>query len=109
MNLPIRGLKMEVKMEIRVQSIKFNADQKLLDFVEKKLSKLPKFYDEIIGVEVSMSLLPEHENKNVKVLVKIPGNDVIVERNARTFEDAVVDCLDVLKEKLVRVKEKRVN
>ena len=32
-------------MEIRVQSIKFNADQKLLDFVEKKLSKLPKFYD----------------------------------------------------------------
>ena len=94
-------------MEIRVQSIKFNADQKLLDFVEKKLSKLPKFYDEIIGVEVSMSLLPEHENKNVKVLVQIPGNDVVVERNARTFEDAVVDCLDILKEKLVRVKEKR--
>ncbi len=94
-------------MEIRVQSIKFNADQKLLDFVEKKLSKLPKFYDEIIGVEVTMSLLPEHENKNVKVLVQIPGNDVVVERNARTFEDAVVDCLDILKEKLVRVKEKR--
>ena len=109
MNLPIQGLKTEVKMEIRVQSIKFNADQKLLDFVEKKLSKLPKFYDEIIGVEVSMSLLPEHENKNVKVLVQIPGNDVVVERNARTFEDAVVDCLDVLKEKLVRVKEKRGN
>ena len=100
---------MEVKMEIRVQSIKFNADQKLLDFVDKKLSKLPKFYDEIIGVEVSMSLLPEHENKNVKVKVQIPGNDVVVERNARTFEDAVVDCVDVLKEKLVRVKEKREN
>ena len=109
MNPPIPGLKMEVKMEIRVQSIKFNADQKLLDFVEKKLSKLPKFYDEIIGVEVSLSLLPDHENKNVKVLVQIPGNDVVVERNARTFEDAVVDCLDVLKEKLVRVKEKRAN
>ena len=107
MNPPIQGLKTEVKMEIRVQSIKFNADQKLLDFVEKKLSKLPKFYDEIIGVEVTMSLLPEHENKNVKVLVQIPGNDVVVERNARTFEDAVVDCLDILKEKLVRVKEKR--
>ena len=109
MNPPIQGLKTEVKMEIRVQSIKFNADQKLLDFVDKKLSKLPKFYDEIIGVEVSMSLLPEHENKNVKVKVQIPGNDVVVERNARTFEDAVVDCVDVLKEKLVRVKEKREN
>ena len=56
-----------------------------------------------------MSLLPEHENKNVKVQVQVPGNDVVVERNARTFEDAIVDCIDVLKEKLVRVKEKKAN
>ncbi len=94
-------------MEIRVQSIRFDADQKLLDFVEKKVSKLSKFYDEIIAAEVAMSLLPEHENKNVKIQLRIPGNDLIIEKNARTFEDAVVDCVDVLKEKLVRVKEKR--
>ena len=31
-------------MEIRVQSIKFNADQKLLDFVEKKFSRIEKFF-----------------------------------------------------------------
>ena len=96
-------------MEIRVQSITFNADQKLLDFVEKKVSKLSKFYDGIIAVEVAMSLLPEHENKNVKLIVRIPGNDLVIERNARTFEDAVVDCVDALKEKLVRTKEKRAN
>ena len=96
-------------MEIRVQSIKFDADQKLLDFVEKKVSKLSKFYDSIIGVEVSLSLLPEHENKNVMIRVRIPGNDVVIERNARTFEDALVDCVDILKDKLVRVKEKRID
>ena len=94
-------------MEIRVQSIKFNADQKLLDFVEKKVSKLPKFYDEITDVEVTMSLLADHENKNVKVHVRIPGNDLVIERNARKFEDAVVDCIDILKDKLVRAKEKK--
>ena len=94
-------------MEIRVQSIKFNADQKLLDFIDKKLSKLPKYYEEIIDVEVVLSLLPEHDNKNVKVRVEIPGNDIVIERNAKTFEDAVVDCADIIKEKLVRVKEKR--
>ncbi|MBO8474495.1 MAG: HPF/RaiA family ribosome-associated protein, partial [Bacteroidetes bacterium] len=92
---------------IRVQSIKFNADQKLLDFVEKKVSKLPKFYDEITDVEVTMSLLADHENKNVKVHVRIPGNDLVIERNARKFEDAVVDCVDILKDKLVRAKEKK--
>ena len=94
-------------MEIRVQSIKFNADQKLLDFVDKKVSKLPKFYDEITDVEVTMSLLADHENKNVKVHVRIPGNDLVIERNARKFEDAVVDCVDILKDKLVRAKEKK--
>lgn len=94
-------------MEIRVQSIKFDADQKLLDFAEKKVSKLSKFYEGITDVEVSMSLLPDHANKNVKVHVRIPGNDVIIERNANTFEDAIVDCVDILKDKLVRAKEKK--
>lgn len=109
MKPPIQGLKTEVNMEIRVQSIKFNADQKLLDFVDKKLAKLPKFYDEITDVEVTMSLLQEHENKNVRVHVRIPGNDIVIERNAKTFEDALVDCVDILKDKLVRAKEKKVN
>ena len=94
-------------MEIRVQSIKFNADQKLLDFVEKKFSKFEKFYDAITGVDVALSLLPDQENKNVKVLVSIPGGTIVVEKNAKTFEDAVVDCADIIKEKLVKAKEKR--
>ncbi len=110
MKPPIQGqVKTEVKMEIRVQSIKFNADQKLLDFVEKKVSKLPKFYDGITDVEVALSLLADYENKNVRVHVHIPGNDLIIERNAKTFEDAVVDCVDILKDKLVRAKEKKTN
>ena len=108
MNPPTQGQKAEVKMEIRVQSIKFNADQKLLDFVEKKFSRSEKFYDGITGVEVALSLLPDHENKNVKVHVNVPGNTIVVEKNAKTFEDAVVDCADILKEKLVKEKEKRV-
>ena len=94
-------------MEIRVQSIKFNADQKLLDFVEKKFSRVEKFYDAVTAVDVDLSLLPDHENKNVKVQVSIPGNTIVVEKNAKTFEDAVVDCADILKEKLVKVKERR--
>ena len=94
-------------MEIRVQSIKFNADQKLLDFVEKKFSRLEKFYEAVTSVDVALSLLPDHENKSVKVQVSIPGSTIVVEKNAKTFEDAVVDCADILKEKLVKEKEKR--
>ena len=78
-------------MEIRVQSIKFNADQKLLDFIDKKISKIEKFYDGIVSIDVVLSLLNEAENKNVKVEVAIPGKTEVVERNAATFEVAVTE------------------
>ena len=94
-------------MEIRIQSLKFNADQKLLDFIEKKFSRIEKFYDAITGVDVALSLLTDQDNKNVKVIVTVPGSTILVEKNAKTFEDAVVDCADILKEKLVKEKEKR--
>lgn len=94
-------------MEIKVQSIKFDADQKLLEFIDKKLGKLDKFYEDVIRCEVTLSLLAEVNNKNAMVRVLIPGSEVVVERNADSFEDAIVDCASILKDKLVSVKEKR--
>lgn len=94
-------------MEINVQSIKFDADQKLLDFIDKKLGKMDKFYEEATRAEVTLSLLSDHDNKNVKVRVLVPGNDIIVERNADTFENAVTEIAGILKDNLVAVKEKK--
>ena len=94
-------------MEIKIQSIKFDADQKLIDYVNRKVGKLEKFYEDAVRYEVSLSLLPDPENKNAKVRILIPGSEVVVERNADTFEEAVTECVGILKEKLVSVKEKR--
>ena len=94
-------------MEIRIQSIRFNADQKLLDFIDKKIGKLTKFNEDVIKTDVILSLLPEYENKNVRVMMAIPGNDLVIERNAATFEEAIVDCADTLKDMLVKAKEKK--
>ncbi|MFA6769724.1 MAG: HPF/RaiA family ribosome-associated protein [Bacteroidales bacterium] len=96
-------------MDIRIQSLKFDADVKLTSYIENKLAKLPKFYEEIQSIEVILSLLPDVENKNVMIKVFIPGNDLVVERKAQKFEDAVVDCISVLKDLLVKVKEKKRN
>lgn len=95
-------------MDIRVQSVKFDADVKLLEFVEKKVSKLDKFYDEIIKTEVTLSLLPDTANKEAKVRIVMPGKELFIQKNASTFEDAIVDCVDVLKEQLVKIKEKKI-
>lgn len=94
-------------MEIKVQSVKFNADQKLLDYIDKKVGKLEKFYEDVIRTEITLSLLSEHENKNAKVRVLIPGKEIVVERNAETFEESILECVTVLKDKLVSEKEKR--
>ena len=94
-------------MEIKVQSIKFDADQKLIDYVNRKVGKLETFYEDVVRCEVSLSLLPDPENKNAKVRMLIPGSEVVVERNADTFEEAITECVGILKEKLVSVKEKR--
>lgn len=95
-------------MEIKIKSLKFDADQKLVAFVEKKVSKLEKFYEGLETVDVTMSLLKEPDNKNVKIQLHIPGQELLIERNAKTFEDAVTECADAMKEKLTRAKEKKI-
>ena len=97
---------MEIIMEIKIKSLKFDADQKLVAFVEKKVSKLEKFYEGTETVEVILSLLPDPENKNAKIQIHVPGQDLVIEKNAKTFEDAITECADAMKEKLTRFKEK---
>ena len=92
---------------INVKSLKFDADEKLLDFIDKKVGKVEKFFDNMGDINVTLSLLPEAENKSVKLQTHMPGEEIIIERNARTFEEAVTDAADALKEKIVRVKEKK--
>ena len=95
------------KMEIRVKSLKFDADQKLLDYVERKVSKLSRFSDSLDGIEVTLSLLKEPDNKNVRIQTRAYGQDLVIERNSTSFEDAVSAAVDLMKEKIVRTKEKK--
>ena len=94
-------------MEIRVKSLKFDADQKLLDYVEKKVSKLSRFSDHLEGMEVTLSLLKEPDNKNVRIQTRAYGQDLVIEMNSTSFEDAVSVAVDRMKEKIVRTKEKK--
>ena len=92
---------------INVKSLKFDADQKLLDYVEKKVGKIEKFFDNLGDIDVTLSLSPEPDNKNVRLQTRFPGEDLVIERHAKTFEEAVTEAVDAMKEKIVRVKEKR--
>ena len=94
-------------MEIKIKTLKFDADQKLIEYVEKKVSKLDKFFQGAADTaEVTLSLLSEPDNKQAKIQMHVPGDDLIIERNSHSFEQAITDCVDAMKEKLKRKKEK---
>jgi ribosomal subunit interface protein len=95
-------------MNIKIQSIKFDADKKLVDYVESKLSKLPKFYDEITTVEVYLKLEANAEegNKKVEIRILLPGNELYVEKQGSKFEEALDLSFDTLKVLLTKTKEK---
>ncbi len=95
-------------MKIIVQSVNFNADKGLIDFVEKKVAGLEKYYDKIVDSEVFLKVqhTSEKENKTVDIKINIPGNDIVVKKQCKTFEEGIMIAVDSIKRKLAKEKEK---
>lgn len=96
-------------MNVQIQSVKFDAGQQLLDFIQKKMDRLDRFVDERAGdVEVTLRLDPDSEkgNKVVIVSLHVPGSDIRVEERAFTFEEAVDNSMDIVKRQLEKAKAK---
>lgn len=96
-------------MKVNVQAPNFAADEKLVDFIEKKLNKLEQFYDRIIFADVFLKVqkTSEKQNKNVEILLSIPKGDLIVKKEAKTFEEATDVCIQSLERQLKKRKQKQ--
>lgn len=96
-------------MKVNVQTPGFDADIKLIDFIEKKLSKLEQFYHKIIFADVFLKLenTASPENKVVEVLLSIPGDDLIVKKECKRFEVGIDECAQVLERQLKKRKQKQ--
>jgi putative sigma-54 modulation protein len=95
-------------MKVRIQSIHFNADNGLLEFIQEKVDKLVHFYDHIIDGEVFLKLdkSSDLQNKIVQIKLAIPGNDLITRHQCRTFEEATDLCVEALSRQIKKHKEK---
>lgn len=92
-------------MDINIKSLKFDADEKLVKFIEKKVVRVEKFFEDA-AKEAEVTLENLKEGKNAKLHIHIPGEDLIIDRTADTFENAITECVDAMKEKVTRAKEK---
>ena len=95
-------------MKVLTQSVNFKADKELIDFIEKKIGGLEKFHDKIVDVEVFLKVqkTSDKENKNSDIKINIPGNEIVVKKTAKTFEECITRSVDSLKRQLEKSKEK---
>lgn len=95
-------------MKVYTETNHFQADEKLIDFIERKLSKLDTFFDKIIEARVSLKLenSGQVKDKVAEVRISVPGEILIAKETDKSFESAIDKSSSVLKRQLIKYKER---
>ena len=95
-------------MKVNVHAVNFTVDRKLVDFVQVRMDKLEKYYDKVVSSDVFMKVekTSDKENKIVEVKINVPGDDFLVKKQCKTFEEAIDIAGESLERSLVKRKEK---
>jgi putative sigma-54 modulation protein len=95
-------------MKVDVHAVNFTVDKKLVDFIQERMNKLEKYYDKIVSVDIFLKVekTSEKENKFVEIKMNVPGDDFLVKKQCKTFEEAVEISAESLERVLVKRKEK---
>ena len=96
-------------MKVEIQSLHFTADNKLKEFIERKVDKLTTYHDKIIESKVTLSL--EHNGSQVKdkvavVKIQIPGSILVARESTKLFEESIDAAVDSLRRQLRKFKAK---
>jgi putative sigma-54 modulation protein len=95
-------------MNIQIHSVRFDADKKLIDFVNQKLIKLSQYGENIVSAEVYLRLDndQEKENKVSEIKLEYPKGPLFARKQSKTFEEATDLAVDALKKQISKHKEK---
>jgi putative sigma-54 modulation protein len=96
-------------MNIQIHSVHFDADAKLLDFIDEKVKKLVQIDEKILGAEVFLRLDNNQntENKLTEIRLNISGNDLFAKKQCKSFEEATDQTVDALRRQLTKLKGKK--
>ena len=97
-------------MIVHVQSLHFDADSKLVDYVTKKLQKLQQYHDRIIKVDVFLVLdnvVHTIKDKIAEIRVHVPKCDLFVKATSKSFEASFDEALEALIQQIKKKKDKQ--
>ena len=91
-----------------MQSVHFDADVKLQEFIDKKLRKLETFFDHIVSVDVILKLenSGQVKDKIAEIKLNVPGATLLAKESFKTFEESIDQCADALRKQLQKHKDK---
>jgi len=97
-----------MKVNVKINSVHFDADKKLIEFIQERVNKLSIYYDKIIDSEVILKVENSHdtENKVAEIKLLIPGNDIFAKKQCKSFEEATDMAIEALRRQLKKHKEK---
>jgi putative sigma-54 modulation protein len=95
-------------MEVKVHSIHFDADAKLISFINEKISKLNLFYDNILAGEVYLRIdkSSDFKNKVAEIRIITPGKEMFAKKQCKSFEEAADLAAEALRRQVKRKKGK---
>ena len=97
-------------MKIQIQTVHFNADQKLIEFIDKKVKKLETFHDKILNLDVILSLENLSTQVKEKVVVlksHVPGNVLVSRETSDIFEESLDLAVASMRKQLEKHKTDR--
>ena len=96
-------------MEIRIQSIHFDADKKLLEHIEERVQKLSTIFERIVDIDVYLkfeSASSQVKDKTAELKINLPGATLFATSTNKSFEEAIDHDLSSIKRQLKKYKEK---
>ncbi|MFN5135127.1 MAG: HPF/RaiA family ribosome-associated protein [Chitinophagaceae bacterium] len=97
-------------MTVNIQTVRFEADAKLIDYVRQRVQKLFGFHDRIMKVDVYLKLdnvVHNIKDKVAEIKVHVPRQQLFVKQTSKSFEQSFDEALDSLITQLKTKKEKQ--
>src|SRR5437868_2085025 len=97
-------------MNVNIQTVHFDADIKLVSYIEKKLIKLEQFHDRITKVDVYLKLdniVHTIKDKVAEIKVHIPRHEFFVKQSSKSFEESFDTALDSVITQIKRKKDRQ--
>ena len=97
-------------MNVNIQTVRFNADMKLVEYINRKIDKLNTFHDRIIKIDVFLKLdnvVHSIKDKIAEIRVHVPRYNFFVKASSKSFEESFDDAFDSLVTQIKKKKEKK--